>query len=296
MRSDFNAQQARGALVFSSVIELVEEAGYRWKAGSNVIWVLPKESLQVTDPKMRLFSISKYGDHWFLDLADQSFKTMGVYRVPTQADMLFLVTRILSNSSCTLPPMVADPEQFFAQSKVVPVSVYDRLNDNIESTFREREKYGWKEMSRAEEDALWNRLERELPDLQRGKGPSPFRRWDTSIFYENEDLVTNVYEPDFTDKFLAALRMILLPTEYVYVLVWDSESYRFFPHAAIPGAYNDYWARPPLHLADSTYFLDRTFRFGALFHREAWVCIFGELLQPLESLKPQILSTLVQHG
>ncbi|QXV60525.1 DUF2716 domain-containing protein [Amycolatopsis sp. TNS106] len=103
-----------------------------------------------------------------------------------------------------------------------------------------------------------------------------------------------VEQNDVARVALAALKDCVAEDEWVWVLHWQHQSYRFYPHrhAAL-----DPWPVPVFPRTDYHMFLANDFRFGTLGHPwERTLCVYGDKLVPaFEKHGEQIFKSVLRR-
>ncbi|MFD9888582.1 DUF2716 domain-containing protein [Amycolatopsis sp. NPDC059027] len=148
----------------------------------------------------------------------------------------------------------------------------------------------WEPLSRVADEPAWYWVYDELgfaPSVFSHawpgfREPSPSKTWDLSpgdLDRASPEFRLGPYaveEREVADVALAALKESVRPDEWVWVLHWQHQSYRFWPHRM---AAADNWTVPVFPRVDYHMFLAEDFRFGTLGHPwERTLCVFGEPL------------------
>jgi hypothetical protein len=121
--------------------------------------------------------------------------------------------------------------------------------------------------------------------------PKPYKIWDVSWLYSLDEPEFVEMERCLTYKCLLALRRCALVGEEVNSFIWNSNAYKFDPHAEIPSICMDHWAVPVVPDGDNYFFIASDLSFGILsLCKKMSICVFGEkLLETLCSERPKVL-------
>ena len=121
------------------------------------------------------------------------------------------------------------------------------------------------------------------------KEPSPSITYSIANIYEDQNTYEQLDE-NLHNKLLNAFKKITPIDGYLYVLDWQHQCYKFYPHKMTSGTSSKEWSLPILPNGDYYLFLDKNFRYGTLGHPwEMTMCIFGEkLLTAMHSEKPKL--------
>ncbi len=156
----------------------------------------------------------------------------------------------------------------------------------------------WSELTRAELDAIWRRVDTELefrPSVDHWPGirePAPF------ITVSLRDASPEVIA-ELSVLALALFRAVTPVTHAIYALDWQHASYRFQPHAHPLDA-----AWPVSVYPDGDYYMffpdeaPGPLRWGWFGHPwEQTICLFGApLLAALPSPSPRLLARVLRRG
>ncbi|HYV36146.1 MAG TPA: DUF2716 domain-containing protein [Gemmataceae bacterium] len=160
------------------------------------------------------------------------------------------------------------------------------FEDEREVNLRSLEQWGWREMSRGQEDACWDKYRRELEC----RSPEPSKTWDISpIFLRGKDHRDQL-ETDLTIKALTAFKTCTNKGEELLVLDWNHPCYFFDPHGGLSDASAKSWATPVLPDGDSYIYLASDLRFGIIGDCVLQtMCVFGrELLDAFAVNLPKL--------
>lgn len=163
----------------------------------------------------------------------------------------------------------------------------------------------WEELSRDEESALWSRFDADFDftpsvrweDFPGIREPRPSETYSIASIYDGDELRYARLNADLQQWGLRAFQKLASPTnDWLYVLDWQHQCYRFFPH--IPFELSEYneWTIPLLPNGDYYIFLAKDFSWGVFGHPwEQTMCVFGErLLATLNNERPELLTKLVR--
>ncbi|SMX28161.1 hypothetical protein TRP8649_02276 [Pelagimonas phthalicica] len=151
-------------------------------------------------------------------------------------------------------------------------------------------KKNWQELSRFEEDRIWERVYKVLgfnPSIYKENFPG-FKEPEPSVTYSFSTIWGDEFdrlEADLEARAKALFKEATPKGKLIYALDWNHPCYQFDPHSS-----GEDWLIPALPDGDYHLFLSQSFSFGWLGHPwEQTVCIFGEpLLAALKRHRPKV--------
>jgi hypothetical protein len=177
--------------------------------------------------------------------------------------------------------------------KLIAIDLHYNMDDYFANQVRGWERYGWRQMVRVQEDAIWEKYRNQFaPKNGPMETPHQSITWDISTAYLNDAHGLRALEDDFAGKVLEVLQQSTRPGEELYALDWQHRCYFFDPRYGVANADKQYWAVPFVPTYDPYVFLASDFRFGIIsdWHLKT-MCIFGqELLDGFQKAAPKILS------
>jgi hypothetical protein len=166
----------------------------------------------------------------------------------------------------------------------------------------------WEQLSRVADEPAWYWVYNELafwPSTYANawpgfREPAPSLTWDLASGGADRSSAEfrlgpySVEEDDTARIALKALRECVRPDEWVWVLHWQHQSYKFFPHRMDESGE---WPVPVLPKSDYPLFLAQDYRFGTLGHPwERSLCVFGEeLIDAFERHADGALTTVLRR-
>jgi hypothetical protein len=271
----------------------VEKAGYRVEIfqGRNKVDAIALY-LNDSDGRYNFLWVGKRDRGWFLHLPG----TRHYYRIPVIEQVMELCLRLLAEEGRHNSTWSQLDDEVKREFQLVPVSSLVWLQDELEEELQAWQKLGWKELTRAQEDAVWDSFERSFQtpngEIQE---PTPSLTWKISSIYSQDETRFEETDVDLTLKTLIALQKCTKHGEALYALNWNHTCYYFDPHGGVIDAYRDSWAIPVLPNGDSYIFLAPDFRFGIIGNWKGTICVFGEeLLNALRENPPAIFKKLVR--
>jgi Protein of unknown function (DUF2716) len=281
----------RKLTVFQPIVRIVENSGFSWVWGnSDTLTVLPANLSQLQDHRLFLFSVANHGGRWFMGVQDTRARLAQIYRIDEQAQLVNLIGRLLRVHDKQSLPIILD-DSLVSQYRLVSMSFSELVSEQMLAQRQQWHQFGWEHLVDSDQNEIWRQMSVGFPYHSTGQLPTPSVTWDLSACLENSEVVENELEPDFINKLLMTMRRHTRLDGVLYVMVEDSTSYRFMPHAANPAAFRDYWAVSPFPGSDNKYFLSPDFKFGLMANWRGTLCIFGEnFLASIIELAPRILT------
>tara|TARA_R110002094_G_scaffold64192_6_gene74497 strand:+ start:321 stop:827 length:507 start_codon:yes stop_codon:yes gene_type:complete len=161
----------------------------------------------------------------------------------------------------------------------------------------------WKKQPLGDYDSVWEAFTGRFqfkPSTTQWPGfaePADSRTYAIGHVYGDPDRYAHL-TLDLCTKLVRALRRCIPVGDYVDVLDWQHESFRFWPHEPFEFAAEDDWPIPVLPNGDYYIFVARDFELGVLGHPwEQTICTFGSpLLEAFSQDPPELFDRAIRVG